>query len=59
MTIREWLKDEGIRTTKDLQGWIDKRNQKGESRYDTLKREVGETNAFRIMRIAEVAEWDL
>ena len=53
------LKAENIRTNADLAAWCIKNGRKGESRYCVLVRQFGEVNADRIVRLLEVAEWDL
>jgi hypothetical protein len=59
MTIRALLWSEGIRSNADLEAWCTRRGKPGESRYRVLVREFGDVNADRIMRLVEVADWDL
>ena len=58
-SIIELLQMEGIHSDAQFASWCMTRRLKGESRYQTLKRVFGEINANRIMRLVEVASWNI
>jgi hypothetical protein len=53
------LAADGIRNTAQLAAFTTKHGRRGECRYDVLVRLYGERNADRIMRLVEIAEWDI
>jgi hypothetical protein len=56
MTLRQMLAADGIRSMRDIDA---RRDPARQSRYDYLVSCYGQENADHVMRIAEVASWDM